>query len=57
MFAATILSISAGRGGISLIKDSMKAALFIVSPGFQRFSKPMVEEGLPDNPAPQTLPA
>jgi len=52
-----ILAMSAGRCGMSLVTWAMKLGLSIDSAGFQRFSKPRVEEGLPDSPAPQALPA
>ncbi|MNC79143.1 hypothetical protein D3C75_1315450 [compost metagenome] len=57
MLAATMRSMSAGRGGIEVVNWAMKEARSSVRAAFQRFSKPMVEDGLPDRPAPQALPA
>ena len=57
-FVAMIWSMLAGRTGISWTTYSMNfSRLLIVRAGFQRFSKPSVEEGLPESPAPQALPA
>ncbi len=49
-------SISAGRGGIDSVSVATNSSRFIASIGFQRFSKPIVDIGLPDMPAPQALP-
>lgn len=38
------------------VSAAMNSSRPIASMGFQRFSKPMVDIGLPDMPAPQTLP-
>jgi len=43
---------------ISLVSCFTNSSLFVTfSPILKRFSKPMVEDGLPESPAPHTLPA
>ncbi len=51
----TMRSMSAGFGGTALTAATNSSRSFDSS-GFQRFSKPSVEDGLPDKSAPQTLP-
>ncbi len=47
-------SISAGRGGIDSVRVATNASRPIVSIGFQRVSKPMVEADLATPPVPYT---
>jgi len=54
---STMRAMSAGWGGISAVSAVTKSSRDIDNIGLKRFSKPMVDVGLPDSPAPQALPA
>jgi hypothetical protein len=50
-------AMSAGCGGIPAVRAATNASRVIDNIGLKRFSKPIVDAGLPDRPAPQALPA